>query len=415
MYNITNLIQDNKLKMAYFEELAKGLYYSTGLGIKVINQDAQELYNYGNSASIIDIFPNALEGFDQYVYKSQAKSINGVNPFTTQYGISYIVAIIANEHQYFGSVLMGPIMLEPVTEQLLNEILISTNLPLTKRSNIKNAYERMSLINHARNYYLCQLLHNILASNVCVTSEMFNPVIENTTVTYEPVEPFLDMQNYDYVLERLFISKVISGDIDNVKILFKDQIKTHYFVNLGTEQLRPIKNNGIMFSTLLSRASIKGGVDPNIALHLADQYISRIEDTFRYSELMVLIEAMVIDFTDHVLQISEVNHVSVVKKVSKYIHAHLSEVIRLNDVADYVDLSPNYFSSLFKREMGIAFADYLNQIRVKESQYLLETTDYSIVDIATATGFNNQNYFTTIFRKHTNTTPKQYRMKVSIK
>jgi len=414
MYNISNLIKDDNLKMLYFEELAKGLYYSTGLGIKIINQDAKEKYTYGNDPSIIDVFPNILDGISQFVYKSQAKSINGVSTFTTQYGLSYIVAIIANEERYYGSVLMGPIMLEPVTDQLINDILLKTGLPLTKRANIKNAYDQLTIINHARNYYLGQLLHNLLASNVCVTSDMFSPPTDYNS-NFEPFEPFSDMQNYDYGLERLFISKVISGDVESVKQLFKDQLKTHYFVNLGTEHLRPIKNNGIMFSTLLSRASIKGGVDPNVALYLAEQYMNRIEDIFRYSELMVLIETMVVDFTDHVLQISEVNHVSVVKKVSKYIHAHLSEVIRLNDVADYVDLSPNYFSSLFKREMGIAFADYLNQIRIKESQYLLETTDYSIVDIAVATGFNNQNYFTTIFRKHTNTTPKQYRMKVSIK
>lgn len=415
MFNIKNLVKDNQLYQPYFEELSKGLYYSTGIGVKVLDQDMHLKYSYGRDTNILDTFPEMMQGFDQFIYKIRAKSINGVSPFTNQYGISFLVGLIADEHKIYGTILLGPVLLNPVNEQVISEILIKTDLGLTKRASIKSAYDKLTVINHARNYYLCQLLHNMLASNVCVSIDMMQMPSDMPQIKLEQIEPFVDMQNYNYELERLFISKVVSGDVESVRAIFNKEVKAHYFVNLGMDNLRPIKNNGIMFAAVLSRAAIRGGVDPNLALSLADQYVSRIEDIYRHSELIALVEQIAITFTDQVLQISEVNHASVVKKVSKYIHAHLSEQIRLNDVAEYVDLSPNYFSSLFKREMGIAFADYLNQIRIKESQFLLETTDYPIVDIAAATGFNNQNYFTTIFRKHTGTTPKQYRMKASIK
>lgn len=416
MYNISNLLLGDKLNNEYLEEISKTLYYSTGISVNILNESNDSIYSFGGNTSILDSFDDVLYGLNNHIYKIQARAINGISTFTTIYGFSFITAIIANENKYYGAILLGPVLTEQPSERIINEILKRNNLPLSKRSVVENAIKKITVINNARNYYICKLLNSILSSTPFFEQDSFGISLKSEDFNDDYVlEASTEVANYNYGLERLFMSKVSSGDIETVKNLFKDQIKTLYFTNLGTESLRPVKNNGIVFSTLLARAAITGGVEPDVALSQADLYTKKIEDIYRYNELINVIEQMALHFTDLVLQTSEVNHVSVVKKVSKYIHSHLSEQIRLNDVADYVGLSPNYFSSLFKREMGIAFADYVNEIRIKESQFLLETTDYSIVDIAVAVGFNNQNYFTTIFRKHTGTTPKQFRMKSSLK
>lgn len=416
MYNISNLLHSDKLNNEYLEDISKTLYYSTGISVNVLNESNTSIYSFGGNTSILDSFDDVLYGLTNHIYKIQARAINGISTFTTIYGFSFITAIIANENNYYGAILLGPVLTEQPSERIINEILKRNNLPLSKRSVVENAIKKITVINNARNYYVCKLLNSILSSTPLLEQDNFGINLKPEELNDDYVmENTTEVANYNYGLERLFMSKVSSGDIETVKNLFKDQIRTLYFTNLGSESLRPVKNNGIVFSTLLARAAITGGVEPDVALSQADLYTKKIEDIYRYNELINVIEQMALQFTDLVLQTSEVNHVSVVKKVSKYIHSHLSEQIRLNDVAEYVDLSPNYFSSLFKREMGIAFADYVNEIRIKESQFLLETTDYSIVDIAVAVGFNNQNYFTTIFRKHTGTTPKQFRMKSSIK
>lgn len=415
MYNILNLLQNDKLNISHLEDISKTLYYSTGISVTILNELNESIYSFGNNTSILDSFDDMLNDYNKHIYKIQARSINGISNFKTIYGFSFITAIIANEQQYFGSILLGPVLTETPNERIINEILKRNNLPLSKRTIVENAIKKITVINNPRNYYISKLLNNVLSCSL-TDKEDYGIQFAPEEIDYDySIEDISETTNYNYGLERLFLSKVASGDVETVKSLFNDQIKPLYFTNLGNETLRPIKNNGIVFSTLLARSAINGGVEPDVALSQADLYTKRIEDIFRYNELIIVIEMMTVYFTDLVLQTSEVNHVSVVKKVSKYIHSHLSEQIRLNDVADYVDLSPNYFSSLFKREMGIAFADYVNEIRVKESQFLLETTDYSIVDIAVAVGFNNQNYFTTIFRKHTGTTPKQFRMKSSMK
>jgi YesN/AraC family two-component response regulator len=55
------------------------------------------------------------------------------------------------------------------------------------------------------------------------------------------------------------------------------------------------------------------------------------------------------------------------------------------------------------------FSDYLNKVRIDKSKELLTSTDMSILDIALYTGYEDQSYFTKVFKKYTDTTPHKYR------
>ena len=72
-------------------------------------------------------------------------------------------------------------------------------------------------------------------------------------------------------------------------------------------------------------------------------------------------------------------------------------------------LSPNYLSSLFKKEVGIPISDYIQRHRVDEAKKLLVLTNYSISDISTWLNLNDQSYFIKIFKKYTGLTPRGFR------
>lgn len=99
----------------------------------------------------------------------------------------------------------------------------------------------------------------------------------------------------------------------------------------------------------------------------------------------------------------------VIRKAMTYISANFHTVITLEAVAGYVHLHPSYFSTLFKQSTGSSFKEYLNMVRIEESKRLLANTDFSILDVAIAAGFEDQSYFTKVFRKYTGMTPKQFR------
>ena len=74
-----------------------------------------------------------------------------------------------------------------------------------------------------------------------------------------------------------------------------------------------------------------------------------------------------------------------------------------------MNLSPSYFSKLFKTETGINYSTYLNQVRVEKSKELLLNEDLTLVEISNLVGFEEQSYFTKVFRRITGTTPGKFR------
>ena len=64
---------------------------------------------------------------------------------------------------------------------------------------------------------------------------------------------------------------------------------------------------------------------------------------------------------------------------------------------------------MFKKETGQTFINYLNNYKKEKSKNLLENTNMTLLDISLEVGFNNQSYYSTIFKKYTNMTPLEYR------
>lgn len=111
------------------------------------------------------------------------------------------------------------------------------------------------------------------------------------------------------------------------------------------------------------------------------------------------------------LEVEEENrfHQRVVQTAMKFINAHYTEIVSLQDAADHVSMSKNYFSELFKRVTGQNFIDYLIQLRLNRAKELLKTTTLKIYEVADISGFNDVKYFSKLFKKVENMCPAEYR------
>lgn len=83
--------------------------------------------------------------------------------------------------------------------------------------------------------------------------------------------------------------------------------------------------------------------------------------------------------------------------------------LSLNLLADQCRTTTSYLSRLFKESFGINFVDYLNQYRIEKAKELLLTTDKPVKEISMTTGFNSQQNFIRVFKKHTGMTPGQFK------
>jgi AraC family transcriptional regulator len=97
------------------------------------------------------------------------------------------------------------------------------------------------------------------------------------------------------------------------------------------------------------------------------------------------------------------------RRVIDYLNASLASEISLGDLADLVNLSPNYFLSAFKKATGKTPHHLLTEMRVAKARELLSNPQMSIVNVALAVGFSSQSHFTTVFRRFVKTTPALYR------
>lgn len=99
---------------------------------------------------------------------------------------------------------------------------------------------------------------------------------------------------------------------------------------------------------------------------------------------------------------------TIISKTVDFINQHYMEDITLLRIADEVKKSTSYFSSVFKKEMGINFNEYLNQVRVRKAKELLREPDVVIYEVADKTGFHDYKYFTKVFKKICGCSPSDY-------
>lgn len=98
-----------------------------------------------------------------------------------------------------------------------------------------------------------------------------------------------------------------------------------------------------------------------------------------------------------------------IDEAQRYVKAHFAEPLYLEMVAEIVHLSPTYFCKLFKMETGVGFSEYLAGVRIEKAKALLLQTKGSIKDIALAVGYQDDKYFSKLFRKQVGIKPSEYK------
>ncbi|MBR1696100.1 MAG: helix-turn-helix transcriptional regulator, partial [Selenomonas sp.] len=95
--------------------------------------------------------------------------------------------------------------------------------------------------------------------------------------------------------------------------------------------------------------------------------------------------------------------------IKAYLDNHYLEELSLSQIAAELHISPYYMSHIFKECTGGSPMQYITQLRITEAQNLLLSTKQSITDIAMQCGYNNSNYFQSVFSRLVGMPPGKYR------
>lgn len=97
------------------------------------------------------------------------------------------------------------------------------------------------------------------------------------------------------------------------------------------------------------------------------------------------------------------------RRALSYIHYHFRSNIRASDVAAYVGYSPNYFSTEFKKQTGMAYQKYLQDLRLNFGAKLLQLSSRSVTEVCFECGFNTLPHFSQAFKKRFGVSPEKFK------
>lgn len=137
---------------------------------------------------------------------------------------------------------------------------------------------------------------------------------------------------------------------------------------------------------------------------------STIQNMNSVSEIRLYITYMLNQAIELRDSISKKRYADIIKAAEKMISEHyMSEEISLNSVADSVGMSPSYFSSVFSKESGKTFVEFLTETRMEKAKELLMCSALKTSEIGYEVGYKDPHYFSYIFKKTQGCSPKDYR------
>ena len=99
----------------------------------------------------------------------------------------------------------------------------------------------------------------------------------------------------------------------------------------------------------------------------------------------------------------------VIDTAKLYIQKNYMKDISLDEVSREVNISPYYFSKLFKDETGEGFVEYITNMRIEKAKELMAEGDYTMKEICQMVGYTDPNYFSRAFKKNVGVTPTEYK------
>ena len=406
-------LSENSLK-----EMLTSFYICTGLNIFLSDMEGKIIL----SASSQPSFCMELEQSDTPSFTcssercrimQQAASIGSAYFHTCHAGLCLIGYPLIYRRQQYGTVIAGPFLLEQPDAGLITGIHRRTGISGERLIRLSRQVRELPVISpiHATKIssLLSFVMHGLTGGAEDRTLSKRNHMLQQAKIS-EAIQNYKNLtpeerEKYPVTLENTLTARVKRGDTAGARTALNELFA--FLLLYESYKIDKLKVRVIELCALLSRAAMEHNPDFNLILDLNEKLIREIIQSDDFNEICYILSDNIDIFTEQFLVTDQ--HHAVITKAIGYLSAHYSEAVTLSSLAKTVGVHPSYLSALFPQVTGLTFREYLNRIRIERALYLLTNTDYPIMDIAISCGFNDQSYFTKVFKKQTGLTPRQFR------
>lgn len=215
------------------------------------------------------------------------------------------------------------------------------------------------------------------------------------------------LPGYPLDKERLLIAAIRRGDGAAARDILNEVLAQLIFTN--PNHLRYIQLRAVELVVLLSRVGINPGGSGAAALEINNRCLRQVQEAKTIEELTDILHAIVKRISGQIASFQGIRHGAALQRAEQFIRENYTRKLSLKEIADVSGLSAPYFSTIFKEEMGENLSKYLNRLRVERAAHLLLETNLSLSEIASLCCFEDQSWFSKIFKTHTGISPGKYR------
>jgi YesN/AraC family two-component response regulator len=215
------------------------------------------------------------------------------------------------------------------------------------------------------------------------------------------------LPSYPVKTEKRLLASITNSDKPNAQ-KHLNELLGHILFCSGCD-FDLMKSETYELLVLISRVAIDVGVPADRVFDINRRFWRETRAIMNIDELCVSLSLVMNEYIDCIFTVSHKKNLDDINKAVQYIWQNYSNKITLEDAAKTVFLSPSYFCRVFQKAVGCNFNMYVNRIRIEKSKQLLLRYDLRIADIVSMVGFEDQSYFTKVFKRIAGVSPTHFR------
>ncbi|MCL2441796.1 MAG: helix-turn-helix domain-containing protein [Treponema sp.] len=236
--------------------------------------------------------------------------------------------------------------------------------------------------------------------------ETISKMIEDLKQQYpNPDKP--DKLGYPLEKEKTLLNSLRKGEGFEAKKTLNELLAMLFFTNPG--QFKYVQLRVIELVVLISRVEVSPVQSGNLSMEINSQNLRLVQEAKTIEELTDILHNIVDRVSGTISSFRGIPHAAALRKAENFIMENFTRKISLKEISAVAGLSPPYFSTIFKEEMGENLSKYLNRLRVEKASRLLLDTEMSLSEIASCCCFEDQSWFSKIFKAYTGISPGKYR------
>ena len=306
--------------------------------------------------------------------------------------------------------ILGPFFMSDHSSQELKSGLRSLHLSSDMMQDVQSFLRNLPVISLNRVFEYTIMLYYCITGEKITISDMHYQESESV----HPAEKSSRKADVHgtYEMEQEMVRMVREGNLNIQSHLNRLAVSGSMGTLAGGDGSRQMKNAVLVCIVLFSRASIEGGLSPEVAMTLTDHYFQSVEACRSLQELTEVATTMQNDFVQRVHKVRSRRLSKPILDCCDYINLHLEDKLSLRDLAERFKYSETYLSRKFREETGRSFKEYIRSQRLDQAKALLKDSSLDIRDISDRLHFCSPSYFSEQFKAEFGVSPTQWREKM---